>query len=516
MAIEELLGQLTLEEKCSLLSGSAFWYTQAVERLGIRKLMLTDGPHGLRKQVENADHLGLNKSVPATCFPPAAALAASWNEELIYKMGEALGIECRAENVDVLLGPGANIKRSPLCGRNFEYFSEDPYLASRLAKAHITGLQSKGVGASIKHFAANNQETRRLTVNAKVDERTLREIYLASFETAIKEGKPWTVMCAYNRLNGEFGSENKKVLNRIQDLGAVIALILLVAVISIISPEFRTVKNFLSLLRQSSINGLIAFGMTCVILTGGIDLSVGSVLALTTAICASLIANGTPVAIAMIVALVLGVLFGIISGIFVTKGRLQPFIATLITMTVFRGLTMIFMDGKPISNLGDSYLLKFVGKGLILNIPFPVIMFILIFIGFMFILERTTFGRKVYATGSNEKSAKLAGINIDRTKIATYAISGLMAAMAGLILLSRLGSAQPTLGDGYELDAIAAVALGGVSMNGGRGRIWGTFVGVLIIAVLNNGLNILGVSSYYQDVVKGLVILIAVLSDRKR
>ena len=308
--------------------------------------------------------------------------------------------------------------------------------------------------------------------------------------------------------------ENKKVMNRIQDLGAVIALILLVAVISIISPEFRTVKNFLSLLRQSSINGLIAFGMTCVILTGGIDLSVGSVLALTT--CASLIANGTPVAIAMIVALVLGVVFGIISGVFVTKGRLQPFIATLITMTVFRGLTMIFMDGKPISNLGDSYLLKFVGKGLILNIPFPVIMFILIFIGFMFILERTTFGRKVYATGSNEKSAKLAGINIDKTKIATYAISGLMAAMAGLILLSRLGSAQPTLGDGYELDAIAAVALGGVSMNGGRGRIWGTFVGVLIIAVLNNGLNILGVSSYYQDVVKGLVILIAVLSDRKR
>ena len=301
--------------------------------------------------------------------------------------------------------------------------------------------------------------------------------------------------------------ENKKVMNRIQDLGAVIALILLVAVISIISPEFRTVKNFLSLLRQSSINGLIAFGMTCVILTGGIDLSVGSVLALTTAICASLIANGTPVAIAMIVALVLGVVFGIISGVFVTKGRLQPFIATLITMTVFRGLTMIFMDGKPISNLGDSYLLKFVGKGLILNIPFPVI---------MFILERTTFGRKVYATGSNEKSAKLAGINIDRTKIATYAISGLMAAMSGLVLLSRLGSAQPTLGTGYELDAIAAVALGGVSMNGGRGRIWGTFVGVLIIAVLNNGLNILGVSSYYQDVVKGLVILIAVLSDRKR
>ncbi|MGM9531084.1 ABC transporter permease [Intestinibacter sp.] len=310
--------------------------------------------------------------------------------------------------------------------------------------------------------------------------------------------------------------ENNKLINRVQDLGALIALVLLVVVISFISPEFRTVDNFLSLLRQSSINGLIAFGMTCVILTGGIDLSVGSVLALTTAICASLIVNGTPVALAMIIALVIGVVFGAISGIFVTKGRLQPFIATLITMTVFRGATMIFMDGKPISNLGSSFLLKFLGKGAILGIPLPVILFIVIFAIFMFVLEKTTFGRRIYATGSNWKSAKLAGVNIDRTKIAAYAISGLMSAMAGLILLSRLNSAQPTLGSGYELDAIAAVALGGVSMNGGRGRIWGTFVGVLIIAVLNNGLNILGVSSYYQDVVKGIVILIAVLSDRKR
>ncbi|MGN1033821.1 MAG: ABC transporter permease [Intestinibacter sp.] len=310
--------------------------------------------------------------------------------------------------------------------------------------------------------------------------------------------------------------ENNKLINRVQDLGALIALVLLVLVISFISPEFRTIDNFLSLLRQSSINGLIAFGMTCVILTGGIDLSVGSVLALTTAICASLIVNGTPVALAMIIALVIGVLFGTISGIFVTKGRLQPFIATLITMTVFRGITMIFMDGKPISNLGSSFVLKFLGKGAILGIPLPVILFIVIFAIFMFVLEKTTFGRRIYATGSNWKSAKLAGVNIDRTKIAAYAISGLMSAMAGLILLSRLNSAQPTLGSGYELDAIAAVALGGVSMNGGRGRIWGTFVGVLIIAVLNNGLNILGVSSYYQDVVKGIVILIAVLSDRKR
>ena len=309
---------------------------------------------------------------------------------------------------------------------------------------------------------------------------------------------------------------NKKVINRIQDLGALIALVLLVVVIGIISPDFRTVSNFLSLLRQSSINGLIAFGMTCVILTGGIDLSVGSTLALSTALCAGLIKGGMPVELALILALAIGTALGLISGILVTKGRLQPFIATLVTMTVYRGLTMIYMDGKPISGLGDSFALKFVGKGKIFGIPVPVILFIIIFAVFMFLLEKTVFGRRVYATGSNAQAAKLAGVNIARTKLAVYAISGVMAALSGLILLSRLGSAQPNLGEGYELDAIASVALGGTSMNGGRGRIWGTFVGVLIIAVLNNGLNILGVSSYYQDVVKGIVILIAVLSDRKR
>ena len=291
--------------------------------------------------------------------------------------------------------------------------------------------------------------------------------------------------------------DKKEFMSKIQDLGALIALVLLIIVISIISPQFRTIDNFMSLVRQSSINGFIAFGMTCVILTGGIDLSVGSVLALTTAFCASFIKGGMPVGLAMILALVIGTLFGMVSGTLVTKGRLQPFIATLITMTAFRGITMIFMNGKPISSLGNSALLKFIGKGSVAGIPFPVI-------------------RRIYATGSNAVSAKLAGVNIDRTKLAAYAISGCMAALSGLILLSRLSSAQPTLGDGYELDAIASVALGGTSMNGGRGRIWGTFVGVLIIAVLNNGLNILGVSSYYQSVVKAVVILIAVLSDRKR
>jgi len=308
----------------------------------------------------------------------------------------------------------------------------------------------------------------------------------------------------------------KLILNKVSDFGVLIALILLVIGLSIASPHFRTIDNFMSLLRQSSINGFIAFGMTCVILTGCIDLSVGSILALTTAFCAALIKGGMPVGIAMLLVLIVGTVLGLVNGFMVTKGRLQPFIATMITMTVFRGFTLIFTGGKPISSLGDSAFLKFFGKGSILGVPFPVILFILVFLIFFFMLEKTTFGRKIYATGSNANSAKLAGVNIDKTKIIVYGISGCMAALSGLILLSRLGSSQPTLGDGYELDAIAAVALGGTSMNGGRGRVWGTMIGILIIAVLNNGLNILGVSSYWQSVVKGVVILVAVLSDRKR
>ena len=200
----------------------------------------------------------------------------------------------------------------------------------------------------------------------------------------------------------------------------------------------------------------------------------------------------------------------------VTKGRLQPFIATLITMTVYRGLTYIYTNGQPISNLGTGGIIKFIGKGSVLGIPFPVILLALAFAAFYYMLNKTSFGRSVYATGSNETCAKLAGIKTDRVKMILYGLSGLMSSMAGMILISRLNSAQPLLGSGYELDAIAAVALGGTSMNGGRGKIFGTLIGVLIIAVLNNGLNIIGVSSYYQQVVKGLVILFAVLSDRNR
>lgn len=310
--------------------------------------------------------------------------------------------------------------------------------------------------------------------------------------------------------------KQKKINNIISEFGVLIALFALIIVISIISPEFRTVDNFLSLLRQSSINGFIAFGMTCVILTGGIDLSVGSVLALTSAFTASFITQGAPVPLAMLAGLFIGVLFGVISGLLVTAGKIQPFIATLVTQIVFRGFTMIFTSGKPISNLGSSFFFKFIGKGRLFGIPFPVVLFIITFVIMWFVLEKTTFGRRLYATGSNAAAAKLAGVNINKTKVMAYAISGGMAALSGLVLLSRLGSAQPRAGEGYELDAIAAVAVGGTSMNGGRGRLWGTFVGILIIAVLNNGLNILGVSSYWQEVVKGVVILVAVLSDKNR
>jgi beta-glucosidase len=213
--IPALLAALTLDEKAELLDGADFWRTKSVDRLGVPGVMVTDGPHGLRKQAGESDHVGLNDSVPATCFPPAAGLASTWNPELLTRIGAALGRECRAEQVAVLLGPGVNMKRSPLCGRNFEYFSEDPLLAGELGAALVNGIQSQGVGASLKHFAANNQETDRMTVSADVDERTLREIYFPAFERVVRQAQPWTVMCAYNKINGRYASEDPWLLTRV-------------------------------------------------------------------------------------------------------------------------------------------------------------------------------------------------------------------------------------------------------------------------------------------------------------
>lgn len=206
--IKELVAQMTLEEKASMCSGGDFWHTEAVERLGIPASMVSDGPHGLRKQNEQGDHLGVNDSIKAVCFPAGCGTAASFNRELLTKMGETLGNECQAEGVSVILGPAVNIKRSPLCGRNFEYYSEDPLVASEMAGALIHGVQSRNVGTSIKHFLANNQETRRMSSDSRVDERTLHEIYLAAFEGAVKKEKPWTVMCSYNKINGTYAAQN--------------------------------------------------------------------------------------------------------------------------------------------------------------------------------------------------------------------------------------------------------------------------------------------------------------------
>ena len=215
MDIKALIAQMTLEEKCGLLSGLDFWHTKPVERLGVPSVMVSDGPHGLRKQDQEADHLGMNDSIKAVCMPAACATAASFDKEQIYAMGQAIGSSCQHEQLGVVLGPAVNIKRSPLCGRNFEYFSEDPYLAGEMSAAFINGVQSKNVGTSIKHFAANNQEHRRMSASSNVDERTLREIYFPAFETSVKKAQPWTVMCSYNRLNGAFASEHPWLLTEV-------------------------------------------------------------------------------------------------------------------------------------------------------------------------------------------------------------------------------------------------------------------------------------------------------------
>lgn len=215
MKYKELIDKMTLEEKASLCSGRDFWHTKPIARLGLPSIMLTDGPHGLRKQGGKTDQLGLNRSVPATCFPTASAAANSWDTELIEEMGKRLGLEAKAENVGVVLGPGVNIKRSPLCGRNFEYYSEDPYLAGKCADALIRGIQSNGISACVKHFAANSQELLRMTNDSVVDERTLREIYLPAFETAVREGNVRCLMTSYNRLNGCYTNESTHLLQDI-------------------------------------------------------------------------------------------------------------------------------------------------------------------------------------------------------------------------------------------------------------------------------------------------------------
>ncbi|UTZ23319.1 ribose ABC transporter permease [Vibrio campbellii] len=298
---------------------------------------------------------------------------------------------------------------------------------------------------------------------------------------------------------------------------SLIALIFLIVVVSFLNPNFFTVDNILNILRQTSVNAIIAVGMTLVILTAGIDLSVGSVLALCGAFAASMIALEVPVLIAVPTALFVGAVLGAISGIIIAKGKVQAFIATLVTMTLLRGVTMVYTDGRPIStgftDTADAF--AWFGTGYALGIPVPVWLMVIVFAAAWYLLNHTRFGRYVYALGGNESATRLSGINVDRVKIGVYAICGMLAALAGIIVTSRLSSAQPTAGMGYELDAIAAVVLGGTSLMGGKGRIMGTLIGALIIGFLNNALNLLDVSSYYQMIAKAVVILLAVLVDNK-
>ncbi|WP_322028794.1 ABC transporter permease subunit [Paraburkholderia sp. J76] len=300
----------------------------------------------------------------------------------------------------------------------------------------------------------------------------------------------------------------------LQKLGPFVALLIIAVALSIVSRDFLTVDNLLNVMRQASINALIAFGMTLVILLGGIDLSAGSVLALSSVIIATLLSAGTPAFVATLAGLAAGGAMGFANGLVISKGKVAPFIATLGSMTVLRGLALVVSNGSPISSFNSDFF-SLLGGGYVARlVPIPVVLMLVMFGVFWVLLRKTVFGRHIYATGGNAESAKLSGVKVDRIQLWVYTIAGVMSALAGVVLTSRLNSAQPTAGTGYELDAIAAVVLGGTSLTGGRGWIFGTLVGALLIGVLNNGLNLLDVSSFYQQVIKGIVILLAVLIDR--
>ncbi|MGO4998679.1 ribose ABC transporter permease [Oceanisphaera sp. W20_SRM_FM3] len=298
---------------------------------------------------------------------------------------------------------------------------------------------------------------------------------------------------------------------------SLIALLVLIAVVSALNPNFFTVDNLLNILRQTSVNAIIAVGMTLVILTAGIDLSVGSVLALCGAFAASMVSMELSIFITLPAVLLAGFVLGSFSGLIVAKGRVQAFIATLVTMTLLRGVTMVYTEGRPIStgftDAGDVF--AWFGTGYVFGIPVPVWLMAMTFLGAWYLLNHTRFGRYIYAVGGNEAAARLSGINVARVKMGVYAICGMLSALAAIIVTSRLSSAQPTAGTSYELDAIAAVVLGGTSLAGGKGAIMGTLIGALIIGFLNNALNLLDVSSYYQMIAKATVILLAVLVDNK-
>ncbi len=305
-------------------------------------------------------------------------------------------------------------------------------------------------------------------------------------------------------------SENRREF--LQRYGLILSFLLLCLVLTILSDRFLTVSNIVNVLRQSTINGIIAVGMTLVILTAGIDLSVGSILALSSVITASMLQSGMPVPAAILIGLGIGAACGLINGITITKASVPPFVTTLGMMTIARGLALIFTGGKPITGLPENF--RFIGTGSVGPIPTPIIIAAMVFIIGYILLTRTSLGQFIYAIGNNPVAARYAGISVSSNITLVYVISGLLAALAGLILIARLGSAQPTAGIAFEFAAIAAVVVGGTSFAGGQGGLGGTLIGVLIIAVLSNGLNLLNISSFYQPVVSGIVIALALLLHR--
>jgi len=296
--------------------------------------------------------------------------------------------------------------------------------------------------------------------------------------------------------------------------GIFAGFLLVVAGISILHPSFLSTANILNIIRQSSVHGVMAVGMTFVILTGGIDLSVGSILALTGVICASLEHAGWPVTLTVLATALAGAAIGLANGLVITKGRVTPFVVTLGTMSIARGFAHIYTAGQPISGFQRDFL--YIGAGSILGIPLPVAIFFATLASAAFALRYTRLGRYIYAIGSNERAARLAGVNVDIFKTTAYVASGLTAAIAAVILTSRLNAGESVAGTGYELDVIASVVIGGTSLMGGRGSVWGTLVGALLIGTVNNAMNLLEISSYWQLVVRGLIIVGAVLADRLR
>lgn len=296
-----------------------------------------------------------------------------------------------------------------------------------------------------------------------------------------------------------------------RQFGTLIGLVFLVIILWILTPHFMTISNLLNVVQQTSINAIIAVGLTFVIITAGIDLSVGSILAFSGVVLASVLNAGMPVPIAMLAGLGVGLLCGLVNGLLISYGRLPPFISTLGLMSVARGAALLYTHGRPISGFTNSF--RYLATGEILHIPMPVIIMVIVYLIAHFVLTRTIFGRYTYAIGGNEEAATLSGVNVKFYKTMVYGLCGMLSGLAAIILTARLNSAQPIAGIMYELDAIAATVIGGTSLMGGEGRVTGTLIGALIMGVIRNGLNLLGVSSFVQQTVIGSVIIIAVLID---